>query len=675
ARISGFTAAAQAADCRADGTPLGFCEDSLRNNNEKISFKDITPPSLTINGANPMTLELNVDTYEELGATAIDNVDGDISASVEIGGDFVDTSTVTDPPGYSVIYNIIDSSGNFADSETRFVNVVDTIAPVITLNGDAVVTLEVGVDTYSELGAAVSDDGVPTLTEATISGDPVDTNTVGTYIVRYNATDGFNTATEVTRTVNVVDTIAPVIILLGTTPISVEAGTTYADDGATASDVGDGDVTGFITTANPVNTAVLGEYTVTYNVMDAAGNPATEVSRSVTVRDTTRPVIVVKDGATIIVFTADDPRGAYVDLSGIVTASDLGQPIGVSCATTTGVGLPAWLLPGDYVVICTASDGQTVEVTVSIIIDINDTEAPVLTVPQMAVTAVADPITGTAVVDYSSAVSATDNVDVDVTIDCIPSSGSAFAVGNTTVTCTATDDGPNTGGNANSATATFTVTITDATPPVITVPSSPVIITLPVVLPNGEESFEYDYGTLVSVSDASDPSPTLMCRTDPLDKYGSAFIGLFEFGDTTISCIAEDFSGNSASADFVISAPFIYDIKVDPPKGRARTGSTVPLDWQYLDRNSGAPVDSSNIMVEVRWAKMTDSTCLVRDLSSPEGTSGLGDDSGNSDFRYSASSDTWQFSWQTPEIPGHHKVSIHPPGGNVANAWKCINLR
>jgi hypothetical protein len=72
---------------------------------------------------------------------------------------------------------------------------------------------------------------------------------------------------------------------------------------------------------------------------------------------------------------------------------------------------------------------------------------------------------------------------------------------------------------------------------------------------------------------------------------------------------------------------------------------------------------------------MTDSSCTTRDLSSPEGTSGVGDDSGNSDFRYSSSNDTWQFSWQTPDVLGWHKVNVSPPGGNVENAWECINLR
>ena len=50
---------------------------------------------------------------------------------------------------------------------------------------------------------------------ATVTGS-VDVNTVGTYILKYGATDtSGNTATEVQRIVTVGDTGAPVILLVG----------------------------------------------------------------------------------------------------------------------------------------------------------------------------------------------------------------------------------------------------------------------------------------------------------------------------------------------------------------------------------------------------------------------------------------------------------------------------
>ena len=50
-----------------------------------------------------------------------------------------------------------------------------------------------------------------------------------------------------------------------------------------------------------VDTSVPGVYTVTYNVSDAAGNDAETVTRTVTVVDTTAPVITIAGESTVTV--------------------------------------------------------------------------------------------------------------------------------------------------------------------------------------------------------------------------------------------------------------------------------------------------------------------------------------------------------------------------------------
>ena len=92
-----------------------------------------------------------------------------------------------------------------------------------------------------------------------------------------------NAAVQVTRTVNVVDTTAPVITLTGVSPVSVQVGSVYVDAGATALDNYDGPVA--VTVGGSVNTAVLGQYTVTYDAVDAHGNHAIQVTRIVNVVD------------------------------------------------------------------------------------------------------------------------------------------------------------------------------------------------------------------------------------------------------------------------------------------------------------------------------------------------------------------------------------------------------
>ena len=79
------------------------------------------------------------------------------------------------------------------------------------------------------------------------------------------------------------DNTAPIITLLGDASINLALGETYTDAGAMASDDTDGDITSNIVTVNSVDNNTAGTYTITYNVADAAGNNATEVTRTVNV--------------------------------------------------------------------------------------------------------------------------------------------------------------------------------------------------------------------------------------------------------------------------------------------------------------------------------------------------------------------------------------------------------
>jgi uncharacterized protein (DUF1800 family) len=84
------------------------------------------------------------------------------------------------------------------------------------------------------------------------------------------------------------DSTKPIITLIGSTAITVTKGARYSDAGATANDDTDGDITSSIKTNNPVDTSIAGNYTITYNVSDSAGNVAIQVNRTVTVEQITR---------------------------------------------------------------------------------------------------------------------------------------------------------------------------------------------------------------------------------------------------------------------------------------------------------------------------------------------------------------------------------------------------
>ena len=167
--------------------------------------------------------------------------------------------------------------------------------PDITLLGEAEVSLELG-STYTDAGATAVDNIDGDITANIVTVNSVDVNTVGTYTVTYNVSDAAgNAATQVTRTINITpDVTIPVITLLGESEVSLELGSIYTDAGATAVDNIDGDITANIVTVNSVDVNTVGTYTVTYNVSDAAGNAATQVTRTVNITpDVTIPVITL----------------------------------------------------------------------------------------------------------------------------------------------------------------------------------------------------------------------------------------------------------------------------------------------------------------------------------------------------------------------------------------------
>lgn len=92
-----------------------------------------------------------------------------------------------------------------------------------------------------------------------------------------------NVVTVVVQSAPAADTTPPVISLVGSATVSVKRYKSYSDAGATATDNVDGNITQKITVSNPVNTSKVGTYYVRYNVKDAAGNAAAQVTRTVKV--------------------------------------------------------------------------------------------------------------------------------------------------------------------------------------------------------------------------------------------------------------------------------------------------------------------------------------------------------------------------------------------------------
>jgi hypothetical protein len=106
----------------------------------------------------------------------------------------------------------------------------------------------------------------------------------GVYSVtlRYQDAVGNTSATASASSITV-DTTAPIITLLGDSTTSITVGEAYTEAGATATDAVSGNLTSSIVITGTVDTAVVGTYTISYNVSDTATNAAATVTRTVNV--------------------------------------------------------------------------------------------------------------------------------------------------------------------------------------------------------------------------------------------------------------------------------------------------------------------------------------------------------------------------------------------------------
>ena len=248
-----------------------------------ITVPDVLPPIIDLNGSAAMTVEINQPYVET--ATAWDNKDGNLSSSMVIVGS-VDVSTVGT---YVLTYDVTDSTGYAATQQTRTVTVVYVDDPIITLNGDNPYQAEAGV-AFVDPGATASDVTDGNLSSSiVIGGATVDVSVLGDYVITYDVNDSAGRpATQVTRTVTVSDTQAPVITLVGDAEMKVVQGQTFTEPGYSATDLFEGAVTVSVS-GQTVDVNTTGKYVIIYDASDSLDNNATSA----------RIVTVERDGITM----------------------------------------------------------------------------------------------------------------------------------------------------------------------------------------------------------------------------------------------------------------------------------------------------------------------------------------------------------------------------------------
>lgn len=321
----------------------------VRNNEYTRNLDDTIGPVITLNGESLIKLEVGAE-YKELGATAYDEMEKvDIPVKVEGA---VDTSKTGE---YILVYTAMDSSRNISKI-TRKVNVADTKAPVIELNGKSEVTIEAG-QKYEELGAEAKDivDGK---VEVKISGE-VDTKKIGEYTITYSAKDSSGNKAIAIRKVKVADTTRPIIIFNGEKEITIEAKSKYVEPGAIGKDTFDGKVE--VSISGVVDTGKVGEYIISYRTSDKAGNKASAI-RKVKVVDTKAPVITLNGESKITLEQGDK----YEELGATANDAVDGQ---VEVKITGNVDVDK---AGEYKITYTATDNSKNTSTVTRSIEVKE---------------------------------------------------------------------------------------------------------------------------------------------------------------------------------------------------------------------------------------------------------------------------------------------------------------
>ncbi len=163
----------------------------------------------------------------------------------------------------------------------REVKVVDKESPIITLNGEDEITLSVNHE-YQELGFQVTDNVDTNLQDKVLITNNIDTTKIGEYQVNYEVKDLSNNKVNKTRTIKVVDDIAPIITLKGSKKITVKVNNNYEDEGYTATDNYDLDVTKNVKVENNVDYSKIGTQYIKYYCYDSSNNYS-EVFRTVEV--------------------------------------------------------------------------------------------------------------------------------------------------------------------------------------------------------------------------------------------------------------------------------------------------------------------------------------------------------------------------------------------------------
>lgn len=326
-----------------------------------IVGQDLVKPVVTLIGGEVYRTEVNRP-FVEPGATATDNIEGDISNRIVYLGN-VDINNVG---YYKLKYYVTDNYGNVSDTVYRLVLVeVSTVPPTLTMTPPDTVIMEV-YSKYNEPGITAKDAYGVDMTQYIVRGGNLDTAVIGYYTITYRVSDAFgNTATD-SRVVRVRDTQKPVLTSrLGEDTIIHEIKTPFEDNDYIKVSDNYWKNLGF-TRSGIINVNKRGIYMLRYDAVDGSGNIANYLWLWVHVKSTQPPTISLNGEPDMLINVFEN----YTEAG--ATARDFeNTPLTVEIGTA-----PNTDSVGDYTVTYYAEDADKNGVSTSRYVRVRDTEAP-----------------------------------------------------------------------------------------------------------------------------------------------------------------------------------------------------------------------------------------------------------------------------------------------------------
>lgn len=468
--------------------------------------------------------------------TANDNIDGPllVSCTTEPGATFPVGST-------NVVCSATDAHSNTGtDSFTVNITLVDNTDPVLSgvpANIAENTTVTSGkVISYTKPTATDNLDGPLPVTCGT--HEPNTNFPVGHTVVTCSATDAHNNVGSASFNVDItlVDTTAPTFSNVPgdiSQTTTVLAGKAVSFTKPTATDNVDGTLPGSAVTCSPASNFMfpIGETTVTCSASDAHNNTGQATfTVTVTLVDVIDPVLT---NHANIAETTEVNQPKAVSYTKPTATDNIDGTLPVTCTPASGSNFPQNGSP--TTVTCTATDahGNTGTETFTITVTLVDTTKPVLSGVPGNISENTEVPTGK-VINYSLP-TASDNLDGPRPVSCTKASGTNFAVGTTTVSCSATD----THGNTGSASFDVVITLIDITKPVLS--NVPANITTEANGPSGSKA---NFVPPTAVDNLDGPMASVPCTP------GSG--STFPLGETTVNCSATDAHGNTGTATFKV---------------------------------------------------------------------------------------------------------------------------